>query len=101
MFCVVIYLLTATPMYTASSRILMDTRQTQIVDKDSGTPSTLIDPGFVDSQVEILNSDDLILSVVRNLEAYQGSGIHRIRQWPDADDHESVVVRTGRQRTFF
>src|SRR5262249_37340644 len=45
----------------------MDTRQTQVLDKDSGTNNALIDTGFVDSQVEIINSDDLILSVVRRL----------------------------------
>ena len=62
-----VYLLTATPMYTANTRILMDTRQTQVLDKDNGTPNALIDPGFVDSQVEIITSDDLIRSVVRRM----------------------------------
>jgi succinoglycan biosynthesis transport protein ExoP len=65
---IIVYLLTATPMYTANARILMDTRQTQVLDKDSGVTNALIDPGFVDSQVEILNSDDLILSIVRRLK---------------------------------
>jgi succinoglycan biosynthesis transport protein ExoP len=65
---VVIYLLTASPMYTAVAKILMDTRQTQVLDKDSSVPSALIDTGFVDSQVEILNSEDLLLSVVRSLK---------------------------------
>lgn len=64
---VVVYLATAHPMYTANARIMMDTRQTQVLDKDSGTNSTLIDTGFVDSQVEVINSDDLIRSVVRHL----------------------------------
>lgn len=62
-----VYLLTATPMYTANTRILMDTRQTQVLDKDNGTANALIDPGFVDSQVEIITSDDLIRSVVRRM----------------------------------
>jgi len=65
---VLIYLATAQPMYTANARIMMDTRQTQVLDKDSGTNSALIDTGFVDSQVEVINSDDLILSVVRRLK---------------------------------
>ncbi len=64
---VVAYLLTAAPMYTATARILMDTRQAKLLDKESGFSSTLIDPGFVESQVEILTSDDLILSIVRAL----------------------------------
>lgn len=68
LFLVVIYLLAAPPIFTATSRILMDTRQTQILDKDSNVPNTLIDTGFVDSQVEILTSDDLILSVVRKMD---------------------------------
>lgn len=73
MVVVVLYLLTATAMYTASARILVDTRQAQVADRDTGVPSTLIDTGFVDSQVEILNSDDLILSVVRKLDLTRDS----------------------------
>ncbi len=64
---VLVYLMLAKPMYTASARIMMDTRQTQVLDKDSGSNTSLIDTGFVDSQVEVINSDDLILSVVRRL----------------------------------
>jgi len=70
---VFVYLLIAKPMYTANARILMDTRQTQVLDKDSGVNSALIDTGFVDSQVEILSSDDLILSVVRKLRLTEDS----------------------------
>lgn len=65
---VIVYLATAQPMYTANARIMMDTRQAQVLDKDSNASSALIDTGYVDSQVEIINSDDLILSVVRRLK---------------------------------
>lgn len=65
---VIVYLALAKPMYTANARIMMDTRQTQVLDKDSGANTALIDTGFVDSQVEVINSDDLILSVVRRLK---------------------------------
>lgn len=65
---VIAYLLAATPMYTANARILMDTRQTQVLDKDSAQSNALIDTGFVDSQVEIIQSDDMILSIVRRLK---------------------------------
>ncbi|MCA1437672.1 AAA family ATPase [Bradyrhizobium sp. BRP20] len=65
---VIAYLAMAQPMYTANARIMMDTRQTQVLDKDSNASSALIDTGYVDSQVEIINSDDLILSVVRRLK---------------------------------
>jgi succinoglycan biosynthesis transport protein ExoP len=65
---VIVYLATTQPMYTANARIMMDTRQAQVLDKDSNASSALIDTGYVDSQVEIINSDDLILSVVRRLK---------------------------------
>lgn len=64
---VIVYLVLAQPMYTANARIMMDTRQAQVLDKDSNANSALIDTGYVDSQVEVINSDDLILSVVRRL----------------------------------
>lgn len=68
MALVIVYLLVAKPMYAANARILIDTKQAQVLQKDSDNNNTaLIDPGFVDSQVEIINSDDLILSVVRRL----------------------------------
>lgn len=73
MVLVVLYLVTARPMYTATARILMDTRQAQVLDKDSGVNNALIDTGFVDSQVEILASDDLILSIVRRLKLTEDS----------------------------
>lgn len=65
---VIVYLVLAQPMYTANARIMMDTRQAQVLDKDSNANSALIDTGYVDSQVEVINSDDLILSVVRRLK---------------------------------
>src|SRR5436309_6981886 len=64
---VLAYGLTATPYYTASVSILVDTRQAQILSKSTDANSTLIDPGFVESQVEILSSDDLIRSVVDSM----------------------------------
>src|SRR6478735_8274091 len=65
---VILYLLTAAPMYTAVTRILMDTRQAQILNKTSEVANaTVIDPGFVDSQVEIITSENLIRSVVNKL----------------------------------
>lgn len=65
---VILYLLAASPMYTATASILMDTRQAQILNKTSEVANTtLIDPGFVDSQVEIITSENLIRGVVNKL----------------------------------
>ena len=64
---VLAYVLTAAPMYTAVASILMDTRQAQLLNKASESTNTLIDPGFVESQVEIITSENLIRSVVVSL----------------------------------
>jgi succinoglycan biosynthesis transport protein ExoP len=65
---VILYLLVALPMYTGVTSILMDTRQAQLLNKTSEVANaTLIDPGFVDSQVEIITSENLIRSVVNKL----------------------------------
>lgn len=64
---VLAYVLTASPRFTASARILMDTRQAQVLDKQvASSGSSLIDSGLVESQVELLTSDNLLASVVRN-----------------------------------
>ena len=70
---VIVYLLTTAPMFTASSRILLDTRQVQVLDKDAGAGNMLIDPGFIESQVQILTSDNLLQSVVRNMKLDEDS----------------------------
>ncbi len=64
---VLAYVLTASPRFTANARILMDTRQAQILDKQAAsTGSSLIDSGLVESQLELLTSDNLLASVARN-----------------------------------
>jgi len=66
---IILYVLTALPIFTATTSILMDTRQAQLLNKSSDVASnTLIDPGFVDSQVEIITSENLIRSVVTSLK---------------------------------
>src|SRR5258708_12961474 len=62
---VFLYLLTATPMYTANARILMDTRQTQVLDKASAVPNALIDPGYVHSQLDTTTPSPLLLPITR------------------------------------
>lgn len=65
--CALAYVLTATPRYTATARILMDTRQAQILEKQTAGGNSLIDTGLIESQVELLTSDNLLASVVRSL----------------------------------
>lgn len=68
------YVLTAAPKFTATARILMDTRQAQALDKQaSPSGNALIDSGLVESQVELLTSDNLLASIVRNLNLVNDS----------------------------
>ncbi|WP_420103502.1 GNVR domain-containing protein [Bosea sp. (in: a-proteobacteria)] len=59
------YVLTAAPRFTANARILMDTRQNQLLETQKIVGAAFIDTGVVDSQVELLMSENLISSVVR------------------------------------
>lgn len=59
------YVLTTAPKFTANTRILMDTRQNQLLEKQNIVGGGLIDTGMVDSQVELLTSDNLLSTVVR------------------------------------
>ena len=61
-----IYLLTAVPLYTAAVDILIDSRRSQ--DQLSGTIAELtLDTSAVDSQVEVIKSDNVALLVVKAL----------------------------------
>lgn len=80
----VLYLLSATPRYTATFRILFEPRSQDIMQKqnEDGQTLSLIDPGIIESQVEIIKSDSVALGVVRKLnlahnEAFLTSG----RSW--------------------
>lgn len=66
----VVYLLTATPKYTASALIMVDGRKgpSAAARQQEPTSERLPDPGLVDSQVEILKSDTVALAAVRKLD---------------------------------
>jgi polysaccharide biosynthesis transport protein len=65
-----LYVMTATPLYTASANIIIDNRQVRAV-RDVSTlsdPTRLNDaPEIVESQVEVLRSDKVGLAVINNL----------------------------------
>lgn len=61
------YIVLATPMFTATSSILLDTRMNQFLQKQDIIADSSVDSSFVDSQVELLNSDSIALSVIRKL----------------------------------
>lgn len=60
----VTYLIVARPSYTAVANMLIDTRKAQFLQQQ---PS-LTDVSFVESQTRILKSDNVALSVIKNLQ---------------------------------
>ncbi|SIQ00412.1 succinoglycan biosynthesis transport protein ExoP [Rhizobium sp. RU35A] len=63
----VVYLITAVPMYTATTRVLIDRGNSEIVQQLSTIGGALDDEASVLSQVELLKSDSIGLSTVDRL----------------------------------
>ena len=61
------FVVTATPMFTAASSILLDTRMNQFLQKQDIIADSTVDSSFVDSQAEVLGSDSIALAVVQKL----------------------------------
>ena len=61
------YLFTATPKYTATARMVIDTHHMQLFQQQPYQVSPVIDSGAVETQVEILKSKNVSLSVIKNL----------------------------------
>jgi len=62
----VIYLATTPPRYTASSMLIFDVRKIEPF-QNQGYLNVAADSAYVDSQVEVLKSENIARSVVRNL----------------------------------
>src|SRR5689334_17730503 len=62
-----IYLITATPSYTAQAQLLIDARKLQVFQKESVLGDIPIDASQVESQVEILKSENISSAVIKNL----------------------------------
>jgi succinoglycan biosynthesis transport protein ExoP len=63
-----VYLLTAPPSYTAEATMIIDTRKAQAFQQQQAPQVDVsVDSATVDSQVELLRSENVILTVIRNL----------------------------------
>ena len=62
-----IYLLTAAPSYTATTAMLIDTKKIQLFQQQSMVNDVPIDASSVESQVEILKSENIALAVIKRL----------------------------------
>jgi polysaccharide biosynthesis transport protein len=67
------YVVVATPMFSATSSILLDTRMNQFLQKQDIIGDSSVDSTFVDSQVELLNSESIALYVIQKLGLDQDS----------------------------
>ncbi|TFF25104.1 polysaccharide biosynthesis tyrosine autokinase [Jiella endophytica] len=63
-----VYLLAAVPLYTASTQLLIDTRDSQSAQEAAVMPDVVFDDATVDSQVEILRSERIAGAVIDKLD---------------------------------
>lgn len=62
-----IYLMTARPSYTARAQLLIDARKVQMFQQQSILGDIPIDTAQVESQVEVLRSENIASAVIKNL----------------------------------
>jgi succinoglycan biosynthesis transport protein ExoP len=62
-----IYVLNKQPMYTATAQLLIDARKLQVFQQQSILADAPIDAAQVESQVEILKSENVASAVIKNL----------------------------------
>jgi len=64
----VVNIFTSAPRYTATAELIIDTHRLQLLQQQSQVSLDLpVDTGLVDSQVEILKSETIALSVIKDL----------------------------------
>lgn len=108
----VCYLLTAAPSYTALATLIIDTRKFQVFQQQSPVNDVPVDSTAVESQVEIVKSENVALSVIRDLKLTEDpefvgsragavgavlgwvSGLFTSRTPPNAFDLTRRAVRT-------
>lgn len=61
-----VYLFTATPKFSATARMVIDTKKVQLFQQQS-LGDMAIDPGMTETQVEILKSENISLAVIKDL----------------------------------
>ncbi len=63
-----LFIMTTTSKYTASVFVLVDTSKSSLLQKQEPVADRILDPGLVESQVEIFKSESVALTVVRELK---------------------------------
>ena len=107
------YIIAATPIFTSTADILLDSRQFGAVDISRDQANLSFNPAVIESQVEVLKSEKVALSVIEKLnltsdpefteESFIGSLISTIVGWaqlaPDrpGDDAQDIQLRLQRR----
>jgi succinoglycan biosynthesis transport protein ExoP len=65
--CGAVYLMTAPPKFLAKASLIIDTRKTQLFAQQSVVGDPTLDSAAVDSQIEVLKSEAVAASVVKEL----------------------------------
>jgi succinoglycan biosynthesis transport protein ExoP len=63
-----LYYFTTPPSYTATGTMLLDTRKVQLLEKESVLGDIQVDASTVQTQVEVLKSENISLAVLRKLK---------------------------------
>jgi succinoglycan biosynthesis transport protein ExoP len=63
----ILYLLMTPPSFTAVTTLVIDTRKVQLFQQQSLFSETAVDAGAVETQVEILKSENIALKVIKDL----------------------------------
>jgi succinoglycan biosynthesis transport protein ExoP len=63
-----LYLFTASPKFTATGTMLLDTRKLQVMEQQSVLGELQVDAATVQTQVEVLKSENISLAVIRKLK---------------------------------
>ncbi|UPJ41147.1 polysaccharide biosynthesis tyrosine autokinase [Bradyrhizobium sp. 40] len=66
-----LYLFTTAPLFTSTASMVIDTRKVQLFQHQSMLGDVAIDSATVETQVEILNSENISLAVIRDLNLIQ------------------------------
>ena len=74
-----LYLFTAAPLFTSTASMVIDTRKVQLFQQQSVLGDIAVDSATVETQVEILKSENISLAVIRDLHLiddpeFTGSG---------------------------
>ena len=70
----VIYLYTTQPVFTAKAQLMIDTRKVQIFQQQSILGDIPIDAAQVESQVEVLKSENIAAAVIKKLHLTEDPG---------------------------